>query len=356
VKRLWERTVDDPRSGGLLRRFLQIGFRLGTPIYQKMSRRVLERRARSCSREWKAKVISVGSITVGGAGKTPVVMWLARRIIEHGSRVAIVHSGYGRSASSQVLIGYHDYDEHDVASCGDEVKAMITDLPEAAFAVGKDKKKMVIASDGEFAPDYILIDDGFQRLDIEKDADIAIITEDMSDAFNRLFPAGRLREPFPALNRADTLYVMGMSNRWETEMRCERILHQHGIQHSPNYWRFSFDSALIGDPPMPFAMLTTRRPFMFAGIGSFARLRAMLRSSRVVMAGFERFPDHHAYTEKDFEQLSRRAKECNADCYLTTTKDLVKLSHGSLALPLYALRLIVEPAEQFSIDAHIGLV
>jgi tetraacyldisaccharide 4'-kinase len=327
-----------------------------TPLYQNISRAQLTRRARRCSREWKAKVISIGGISVGGSGKTPIATWIARRLIEHGRKVAIVHSGYGRAASSDLLIGYHSYDEYGPAACGDEVKAMLADIPEAAFAVGKDKKRMVIAADREFAPDYVLIDDGFQRRDIAKEADIAVISEESLAETERLFPSGRMREPFTALKRADAIFLIGSSTRSSIEMKCERVFRQTDIDKSPDFWRFSFDSALVGDPPMPLTMLASRRPFVFAGIGSFGRLRDMLRAQRIILAGFQQFADHHSYSEKDYNSLNRRAAETNADCYLTTVKDLVKISHGKLSFPCYALRLIAEPAEQFSIDAIIGLV
>ena len=141
-------------------------FRLITPLYQAVSRRHLTQRRKRCSRDWRAQVISVGGVTVGGSGKTPIVMSLAQRLIAVGKKVVVVHSGYGRAGKSELLIPYGRGGDSPLDLMGDEVAMMARMVPSLGFGVGRDKKGMLTRADRELSPDAIIIDDGYQRLDI----------------------------------------------------------------------------------------------------------------------------------------------------------------------------------------------
>lgn len=323
-------------------------FLLITPIYQFFSRRHLRKRQQERSREWKARVISIGNITVGGSGKTPIIVRLAKEFVASGKRVAVVHSGYGRECKDDFIIPADSSEEYTPRRIGDETAMMRRMLPSVGFAVGRDKKGMVIAADRELAPDIILIDDGFQRLDIEKDVEIAIVSDELFPEKShkagckklRLFPAGILREPVEALERADILFTTGRVDDMKRNL-------EHISVSKPLYdWRIEFDGIYDGAERLSPNVVKGLKPLLFVGIGSFARLLDMIEKAEIAVKSSHNFGDHYRYDKLDFEQLREMRKEAKADCYLTTAKDLVKLPSGGLDAPLYCLALDATPNDE----------
>lgn len=351
MRRFWELVVTSQGADRFYCFPFLLLFRLLTPVYQFFSRRHLRRRARRRSRDWQVKVISVGSITVGGAGKTPIVAYLAGQLIARGKKVAIVHSGYGRRRTADVIIGYGEGRKSPVAEIGDETAMLAREVPQAAFAVGRDKKKMLVRVDRELHPDVVIIDDGYQRLDVAKELDIATI----SAAFARrnrgrrlerqlhLFPRGILREPPSSLARADTVFLIGA----EAELSSiDEAVWGGAASRSIMRWVFSLTGALCGDETVPLERFNARRPFLFAGIGSYDRLLGMVRDGGVPICGDYRFGDHFDYDKLDVAMLGRLSSAAGADCYLTTAKDLVKLPVEAFDKPVFCLRLDVRPLEE----------
>lgn len=352
MRRLWEIVVTS--KGGdrfYCFPFLAV-FWLATPIYQFFSRRHLRARLRRRSREWRAKVLSVGGITVGGAGKTPIVAYLAEMFISQGKKTAIVHSGYGRRHTKDQIIDYGEGREFTVADIGDEAAMLMRMIPQAAYAVGKDKKRMTALVDRECNPDVIIVDDGFQRLDMEKDNDIAVLNASAVRPFPdryfmrlwRLFPRGVLRESWDSLARADAVFVTGMESEsvgmntaaWFTDAVGEKPLVR---------WAFELAGATCDGKDVSLDEVRAMKPYLFAGIGSYARLLRMVEDAGIRLCGDYNFGDHFDYDKLDIDMLRRMAAARNADCYLTTAKDAIKLSADAFDKPLYSLRLTVRPLE-----------
>ena len=330
-------------------------FRLITPFYQFFSRRHLKKRAGQKSKEWRAKVISVGNITVGGSGKTPIVMALAQRLILAGKKVAIVHSGYGRRSKKHLMIGPNRSADYTIDDTGDEVMMMARLHPDIAYAVGADKKKCVIKADREFSPDYIIIDDGFQRLDIDKDIDIVLAgaplpffgtSDKAAKKLLRLFPAGILRENIDAMQRADAVFSV-------LPRESEMLVSPLPVRNFD--WRLELTGILEGGDKHDLSFLKDRKPLVFAGIGSYPRLLGMLNRLDIEIAGDYGFGDHYRYDKIDLVMLRDMAAGVKADCYLTTAKDLVKLPHREWDKPLYQLVLEAVPADPVLLDQLLGL-
>lgn len=327
-------------------------FKIITPIYQFFSRRNLRRRAKNCSGGYKARVISLGNITVGGTGKSPLTVWLAQQFIDRGKKVVIVHSGYGRKSRDDLVIGYGEGCNFDVDQIGDESTMMAIMVPKAGLAVGRDKKYLVKAADDRLKPDVILIDDGYQRLDIAKDLDIAVVNPltlglDRTGKGRRLlsaFPGGILREAVDSLSRADAIFVTGI----EGEAGSREIKTAAGKYNSSAPvigWRMSLAGAWLDGEFVDLEEVKKLRPLLFAGIGSYDRLKTMCRRAGIEPADDYGFGDHMDYDKMDIENIINLAKAAKADCYLTTAKDMVKLSSRSFDRPLYCLDLAVEPDE-----------
>jgi tetraacyldisaccharide 4'-kinase len=229
-------------------------------------------------------------------------------------------------------------------------------LPEAAFAIGPDKKRMAAELDRRFHADVILIDDGFQRRDIAKEADLVVIDVSVARPGNpkegRLFPRGRMREGWGALGRATAIFVM------RTPDQSEEIVDRIRIYNSTAPivdWDMMISGISSGDRRFPPGALRGEAPLLFAGIGSFERLERMLANMDLHPVATCDFGDHYRYDLSDVAQLRAMAREHGAGCYLTTAKDAVKLSASAFDKPLHVLELSVSPRDPAAVDAALEL-
>jgi tetraacyldisaccharide 4'-kinase len=359
MKRLWETAV---QARGIRRLYYSpflMGTRLLTPTYQYFSRRQLQKRAGQCSGGWKAKVISIGNITVGGTGKTPVIGCLARQSILRGKKVCVVHSGYGRLSREDILIDYGGERTFSAEQVGDEVAMLKREFPEAGFAIGRDKKKMTALADEKLRPDIILIDDGYQRRDIEKDVDIVIVDAETMRAIRdgekspalRLFPSGIMREDLTALGRADAIFITGGAY---DKNRDAGVLREFNAESPMLTWTMAIPGVDLDGVDTGLDVLYDKRPYLFAGIGSFARLVKMLDGLGIKPVGKENPGDHFQYKKSDIERLNRVSTSKGADCYLTTAKDMVKLPPTGLDKPAYCLKLMARPDDEAGVNVIIG--
>lgn len=363
MKQLWEKVVTRRgESQGYQYAGLAFILRLITPIYQFFSRQRLKQRSKQCSNSLQARVISIGNITVGGSGKTPIVSYLAERFIDRGKKVAIIHSGYGRKRKENILIDYGRGGDFSLDQTGDETAMLFRQIPGAAFAIGRDKKKMVGIADQKFKPDVIIIDDGYQRLDIKKDIDIAVVDETMlkdlasgsPDIGYRLFPSGFLREKWSSLGRANAIFVTRGSNRPDDEFMISE-LRKYNDKAPIIIWSLMISDIEHNGRKLGLDILKGKKPCLFAGIGSYSRLQQMVENMGIIVAGNIRYDDHVEYDRSKIEQLSRDSTSMGADCYLTTAKDMVKLPSEGLDKPVYCLRLTVCPDDSAIVNDIVGL-
>lgn len=271
----------------------------------------------------RGTVISVGNISVGGTGKTPMVMWLAERFVADGKKVAILSRGY-RGAGSR----------------SDEIDLMRQRLRDKVeFGVGKNRAVEGRRLESQDI-DIFLLDDGFQHRRLARDVDIVLL--DSSRPQERcLLPAGRLREPLSSLRRADIVVftrVEAGGGKSLSEMQ------KHGAvpvftatTHVLGFRRLGEDAALTGLElmgPGPF--------FAFCGIGNPRAFFADLRRSGAFLAGTLNFRDHHRYTGSDAARLTQAARKSGATAFLTTEKDARNLSGVSFELPVYVCAIEVQ--------------
>ena len=158
-------------------------------------------------------VISVGNISAGGTGKTPLVELLARRLRESGARVAVLSRGYGRLTSGYQIVSNGQQLCADAISAGDEPAQMAENLKGVVVAVDERRARGAMRIAREFRPAVIILDDGFQHRALHRDLDIVIMTAGEILGTSELLPAGYRREPWSALSRADHLVVSG----WDTQ-------------------------------------------------------------------------------------------------------------------------------------------
>ncbi len=246
-----------------------------------------------------ARVVSVGNLTVGGTGKTPMVIWLAEQFLAEGKRVAILSRGYRGSDKTS-----------------DEIELMKNRLQSRVlFGVGKDRyaegKRLQSAG-----VDIFLLDDGFQHLRLARDVDIVLVDSTRPLHQQSILPAGRLREPRSALHRAD-LVVFTRTDQSAPTVRA--------IQKFPKMAIYPSTTKLLGfrdHSPGATLLNACRDPvFAFAGIGNPEAFFADLERWSVRVVGRKAFRDHHRYAKRDLQELKTAAQSVGAQALVTTEKD-----------------------------------
>jgi tetraacyldisaccharide 4'-kinase len=274
----------------------------------------------------KGKVISVGNLTTGGTGKTPMVIWLAEKFIAEGKRVAILSRGYrGANGTS------------------DEIELMKSRLQNrVVFGVGKDRFAAGSQLESQQPIDIFILDDGFQRLQLARDLNIVLIDASRPLKNEFLLPAGRMRESTSALRRADIVIF--------TRVESQNAL-KVAIQKFPDMPIFPSATRLLGyfrvpDPSANDAASGQQLPqpvFVFSGIGNPQAFLADVRSWGIKIAGHKEFRDHHRYDASDLIGLQSLAIGVGACSLLTTEKDLQNLDGTAPAsLPIYFCKVALE--------------
>src|ERR1700688_3349765 len=265
----------------------------------------------------KASVISVGNLSVGGTGKTPLVMWLAEKLLGQGQRVAILTRGYRGTARSS-----------------DEVELMRSRLQNRVmFGVGKNRFAEGQHIESRQAIDIFLLDDGFQHLQLARDLDIVLM--DASRPMGQsVLPAGVMREPLSALTRAGIIIFTRTENTAGAKEAIQRLL---------NLPIFSASTRLLGfrhfgsdGSVQSVADLGSGPFFAFCGIGNPEAFVRDLQRWGIMPAGHMFFADHHRYTLEDVQAIDQAAKGVGAKGLMTTEKDSRNLKdvHFS-ALPVF---------------------
>jgi len=265
-------------------------------------------------------VISVGNITVGGTGKTPVTAYIARLLLEQGLKVAVLSRGYGGTLEGQTAI-VSDGREILLAAeqCGDEPFLLASTVPGLMVVMGSDRHAAGMLALDRLSPDIFLLDDGFQHLALRRDVNILLL--DCMRPFGNgwTLPAGLLREPHCAAERADLIIHTrcpdaGSSARAVPGKPACRARHGLGTV-----------VPLTGGNPVAIETLRGKKVLAFAGIAEPEHFFAELRSRGVELVAAISFPDHAPYDDARIAGLAAQMRACGAECAVTTEKDGVKL-------------------------------
>jgi tetraacyldisaccharide 4'-kinase len=264
-----------------------------------------------------APVISVGNLTVGGTGKTPLVVEIVRRLERMGRNPAVVARGYraGRDGAN------------------DEQRLIERECPGIAYVAGADRVAAARRAVAAKGADTIVLDDGFQHRRLARDLDLVLIDATCPFGYGHLLPRGLLREPVASLRRAGLIVLTRTDLASANDLaRIDRVLDTH----APDIPRIRCHHRVTGLTDVAGAAVAEpvagARALLFAAIGNPAAFRATALSLGAVDAGHRWFPDHCAYCAGDVDDLLRLAREARAEVLLTTAKDAVKLAAlGSFA-------------------------
>ena len=251
-------------------------------------------------------VVSVGNLTVGGTGKTPLVILLAERFRDEGFRPVVLSRGYKRKGSGTVVVSSGKGPVVPWDEAGDEPSLIAKRALGVSVVVGADRYAAGLVAEDQNLGNLFILDDGFQHRRLYRNVDLVTIDPVEWIAGERLFPYGRWREPKEALKRADAAVVQ----------ESQAPLSDFPV---PSFViRTVFEGIYKGSEPIEIQSLKNRAITAFAGIAKPDRFFNALENMGISLAHRIRFRDHHSYTERDLETLP-------GEVLITTEKDAVRL-------------------------------
>jgi tetraacyldisaccharide 4'-kinase len=283
-------------------------------------------------------VISVGNITVGGTGKTPLVMALAKGLMAKGIAVAILSRGYQRKKTSEPVVSDGKTIFLSPEESGDEPFLMAQACRGIPVLVGKDRFINGRIALQRFGVKGLILDDGYQHLPLHRDINILLIDSHIGFGDRHLLPRGILRETLSQLRRAD-LFLLTKAGDPETYQPLEKEIHE--IHPGAQVFHSHYEPmSLVGpkEEQEELDSLKGKKILALSGIAHPDTFSSMLRKCGMKIVREAIFPDHHLYTTKDLSYIEEKTK--GADGIVTTEKDMVKLKKLDIDhLPIRALRI-----------------
>lgn len=273
-------------------------------------------------------VISVGNITVGGTGKTPTVIMLAKLLLTHGYHPAILSRGYGGTKGSGVLVvsdGKSVLADHRAA--GDEPVLIARSVPAVPVITGANRHLAGFTAIDRFGADTLILDDGFQHRALTRDVDIVLLDAARPFGNGHLLPRGPLREPPKNLSRASVIVITDTEpdRKEEDNLNATLAVHAPAATLFHGFRRASEITDGFLSTTIPAESLAHEKVLAFSGIASPEGFQKTLASLCGRLIRFIAFPDHHRYRRSNIDDILRIARESTADRILTTEKDAVKL-------------------------------
>ena len=305
--------------------------RLLSPIYSVcMMFRAYLYRKNLClkSESMPVPVISVGNLTMGGTGKTPLVLYLSRYLLGLGRKPAIVSRGYGAKVSGPVTV-VSDGNKVLVSPqlAGDEPSMMAGSLAGVPVLIGPQRPVVCRRALDEFKVNTIVLDDGFQHLALARDVDLVLFSARTFLGSGWVFPGGELREPFSALKRAHAFVITGVDNNNRNNVDAFQRLLKGVFPEKPVFLGEYLPVSLVNSKQdKTFAIDKGKRlPVLgFAGIANPEAFLHTLKKENFLLTGFKSFKDHHQYTANDVNALIDVARARKARALITTEKYYVK--------------------------------
>jgi tetraacyldisaccharide 4'-kinase len=283
-------------------------------------------------------VVSVGNITIGGTGKTPLVIALAMALKERGIPVAILSRGYKGEQTSGPVVSDGQTICLSPAEAGDEPYLMAERLRGIPVLIGKDRFTNGRIALQRYGIRGVLLDDGFQHLQLHRDLNILLIDSTIGFGDPYLLPRGMLREPLSHLRRAD-LFLLTKVESPGTCRPLENLLRKIHPE-APVFHSYYEASGLIGPNGEweNLASFNEKRVLALSGIANPSSFLSLLKKCGMKVIKEAVFPDHHRYTKEDLVSIEKYGK--GVDWVVTTEKDLVRLAHFEIGrLPIRALRI-----------------
>jgi tetraacyldisaccharide 4'-kinase len=295
-------------------------------------------------------VISVGNLTMGGTGKTPVVGLLASLLLKKGFKPAIISRGYGGAAGKKVNVVSDGKEVFmDAASAGDEPCFLAATLPGVPVLTGIVRVLPCRHAIQEFGCNILILDDGFQHMSVQRDLDLVLFSAATLAGNSRVFPGGHLREPVTALKRCHAFVLTGMTDPLkERAEKFAELLHSR-FPNKPVFFTSyqAVGAASLEDKNLQELSALPSPLYGFCGIAQPELFQESLKTQNISLSGFTPLRDHQPFTPSLIKKLTQQAKKSGAKGMITTEKDLVKLQKDSFRLPCFSLKMEVRSGLEF---------
>lgn len=288
-----------------------------------------------------AKVISVGNITVGGSGKTPFVLYLARKLQDKEINFAILTRGYKRLSKDTREMKKNDSPDIKWEQVGDEPYLLSNHLPAIPVIVNRDRFHSGKIAQDKYKADFLLLDDGFQHWGLKRDLDIVMIDSSIDLEKEKLLPSGRLREPLSSLKRAN-LFILTRVDQSEYKDKVKNLLQRYNPQAPivESILQISSVQNWKNKTEIDLSRLQGKKALAFCGIGNPFSFERTLKSSGLEILNAFFFLDHYIYTRKDLLSLQTEARKSGVSYLITTEKDSIRLPDtGELTIPLLVVKV-----------------
>jgi tetraacyldisaccharide 4'-kinase len=294
-------------------------------------------------RSLEARVISVGNLTLGGTGKTPIVLLIAEVLREQGLKPAILSRGYGGCSREKVNVvcdGKNILLSADQA--GDEPVMIARRLNNIPVLTGKDRFLTGKHALEHFGVDTLILDDGYQHLALRRDLNILLLDQKAPLGNGHLFPAGELREPFGESKRADFICFTRCQENEGSGSKRERLKLPENVPIVQTALRLQSLVRLDNQETMPVDVLEGQPVAAFCGIAQPGDFQRTLETAGARVVFFRAFPDHHRYTAGDLKTIELEAGQAGAKYILVSEKDSVKIDHSVFSQSVLKLIIDVE--------------
>jgi len=313
-----------------------------------------------------ARTISIGNITVGGTGKTPLTAYIAEILAGRGERVCILTRGYGRKdPKTRVLVSDGENILADPQNAGDEPFELAQKLIGKAIVIADaDRVSAAEWAKLKFGVTVFVLDDGFQHRKAKRDVDIVCIDATNPFGGGKMLPAGRLREPLTGLRRADIVIITRsnlvseisnlrseISNIVATpeifEAKTEIVNVDTLEKFHAKMQRTQNEEKALADA---IRSIRSNTAFAFCGIGNPASFLQQLQVENFTITANRTFDDHHDYSQKDIDEIENLARAHGVSILLTTAKDAIKLGDLRFELPCFVVEInpVIKETEKFA--------
>jgi tetraacyldisaccharide 4'-kinase len=298
-------------------------------------------------------VISIGNITAGGTGKTPMALYTAGLIRQMGYRPAVVSRGYrGQAEKSGAVVsdGFHLF--ADCRTAGDEPFMMACRLKGVPVLVGRNRFQSAMRAVVDFESDVIILDDGFQHRRLHRDLDLVLMDAANPVGNGYLIPRGPLREPVSGLKRAHAIIFTRSKNALGNMPKLafgiggnsavfytNHIAYIAGFYETSGGWK---SGSQIEEGAADLNFLAKARVFIFSGIARNNEFYKMVKEHAGDIAGIAQFPDHYCYSPGDLKEIEKKAISRSADVIVTSEKDYVKIAGrmpGKITLAVIGVKI-----------------
>lgn len=300
-----------------------------------------------------ALVISVGNLTMGGSGKTPVVIYLSDLLMRNGFRTAAISRGYRGTATRPYNVVSDGINIHmNAEQSGDEPRLIAETVPGLVVITGKKRIHPCSHAIQEYNCNTLILDDAFQHLGVKRDIDFVLFNAATLFKNMKVFPGGYLREPLSALQRADSFIITGCnSSNLSSVNRFSKYL-TDSFPNSPVFRNHYVAQCLVDKKNNSYELNQITEPVLaFCGIASPVRFKTTLQENSIDPADFLTFNDHQEYSPLTIKKIENRANLIGCKTLITTTKDMVKLKDIKSNLKIYALKMNIEFDSSF--DSYV---